>query len=234
MNGLRILAAGGVAAAIACTSMAAHADEESGVSVGVRAGYAIPFGNAESGVTMNALQHGMIPAWFDAGYRINRKIFIGAFYQYGVTLPLTNSCSFPPSVPGALVATAQGKAGQTTCDGRDQRFGLEVAYHIRPKEQIDPWIGLGLGWEFTTLDYSTGAAAAVSSYQMSGFSADLQLGADLRFSKVVPFGPFIDVSLSSFGTASYYDANGVGYGPETFSSSVHGWVTLGARVQFDL
>ncbi len=234
MNGLRILAAGGIAAALACSSATAHADEETGVSVGVRVGYGVAYGDAEKGTSMQSFQRGMMPVWFDAGYRISPRIFLGAFYQYAPTFPATNSCSFPGSVPAGLVGTASGANGQTTCDGRDQRFGVELAYHVLPKDLLDPWVGIGLGWEFSTLDYSTGPAAAVSSYQMSGFTADLQLGADLRYSKVVPFGPFVDLSLSSFGTASYYDANGVGYGPQTFSTNIHGWATFGVRAQFDL
>jgi outer membrane protein W len=237
MNGLRILVAAGAAAALACTSILAHADEESGVAVGVRVGGAIPFGNSDAEDTMSNAQRAMLPVWFDAGYRFNRHIYLAVFYQYGVTFPASNSCGTGPATQAQLPtldpAVIQSN-GQTTCDGRDQRFGLELHYHFTPKEFVDPWIGLGLGYEVSTLDYSTGASASASSFQASGPMVDLQLGLDLRFSKLIPFGPFIDLSLSEFGTESYYDANGASTGPVTFNTSVHGWATFGLRVQFNL
>jgi hypothetical protein len=246
MNGLRILVAAGAAAAVACTSISAHADEESGVGVGVRVAGAIPFGNSDTADTMSDSQRAMLPIWFDLGYRFNRNVYLAVFYQYGVTFPPSNHCSSGPATPGqltnggvggsgldsALVPSAGG--GQTTCDGRDQRFGLELHYHFMPKEFVDPWIGLGLGYEVSTIDYSTGAAAYTSSFQASGPMLDLQLGLDLRFSKLIPFGPFVDLSLAEFGTESYYDDNGVSTGPVTFTTSVHGWATFGLRVQFNL
>jgi hypothetical protein len=240
MNGLRILTAAGVAAAVACTSFAARADEaergehDHGLAVGLRVGYGIPFGNAQSGTSMDSVQHGMLPIGASAGWRFSPRVYLGAFYQYGVTFPRSNNCTFPTSVPSSLVGTATGQNGQSTCDGRDQRLGLEVQVHVLPHKLVDPWIGLGLGWEFSTLDYSTGAAAEASSFQQSGPEVNLQLGLDLRFLKAVPFGPYVDLSLAEFGTSSYYDANGVGQGPETFGSSLHGWVTFGLRVQFNL
>ena len=63
--------------------------------------------------------------------------------------------------------------------------------------------------------------------------ADLQLGLDLRFSKLIPFGPFIDLSLSEFGTESYYDANGNGLGARRSARRCTAGLTLGVRAQFN-
>ena len=83
MNGLRIprcgpgrawlgraVLAAGVAAAVACTSTAARADEESGVAVGLRIGGGIPFGNAYAGEGFSNFERASFPIWFDAGYRM--------------------------------------------------------------------------------------------------------------------------------------------------------------------
>jgi Autotransporter beta-domain len=237
MNGLRITLAAGVAAALACTFVTfgneavAHADEETGLAVGLRVAYAIPFGDAQtttlggSSVTtsMYSLDRGMLPVMFELGYRFTPSVYVGLFYQYGVTFPPSNGCYSYNSSPAA---------GQGSCDGYDQRFGVDLQYHLRPHAFVDPWIGLGLGWEMTQLNLSA-ADATQSSFQAWGPQIDLQLGADLRFSHRIPFGPFVDLSLSEFNTESKYDSNNNG-SPVAFNGTVHGWVSLGLRAQFNL
>ncbi len=241
MNGLRITLAAGVAAAIACTSAAAHADEESGLAVGLRLGYAIPFGDAQSNtingsstsISMQSLQRGMLPFWFDLGYRFTPSVYLGLFYQYAPTFPPSGNCYqyAAPAVNG--IAPNPGAAGPTTCDGFDQRFGLDLNYHIRPHEFVDPWVGIGLGYEMTQLNYSQGGSANTGSFQAWGPQLDLQLGADLRFSHRIPIGPFVDLSLSEFNTENVYDPNNNG-SALAFGQKLHGWVTLGLRGQFNL
>jgi outer membrane protein W len=237
MNGLRITLAAGVAAAIACTSLAwthtAHADEESGLAIGARVAYAVPFGDSQEQVhpdgttttiSMSNFQRGMIPIWFDLGYRFNPSVYLGLFYQYAPTVPATHSCSAPG---------LNSLSGQTTCDGYEQRFGIDLQYHFLPKEFLDPWVGLGLGMEMSLLNHSTGTSQDTGSFQAWGPQADLQLGADLRVSKRIPFGPFIDLSVAQFGTENTYDSNNNG-SPLAFNKKTHGWFTFGLRAQFNL
>ncbi len=245
MNGLRLTLAAGVSASLSCTCLArvAHADEESGLAVGLRVAYGIPFGDAQqftSGsaqtlgtngntTSMASFQRGMLPIWFDLGYRFNRNVYLGLFYQFAPTFPPSGNCAVSPGTSAS---------GQTTCDGFEHRFGIDLQYHILPKELVDPWIGLGLGYELAQLNLSQGAGGDTGSFQAGGPQADLQLGADLRFAHAVPFGPFIDVSLAELGTENDYAANG--HGPNggssavSFNTKLHGWVTLGIRAQFNL
>jgi len=231
MNGLRITLAAGVAAALACTVVdKAHADEETGLAVGLRVAYAIPYGDAQTTTlnntstttSLSTLDRGALPVWFDLGYRFTPSIYLGLFYEYAVTFPASNNCyQYLPGVSGGV-----------TCDGSDQRFGIDLQYHLRPHEFLDPWIGVGLGWETTQLNLAT-SQGDVSSFQAWGPTADLQLGADLRFSHRIPFGPFVDASISEFNTETSYDANRNG-SPVAYSGKVHGWLTLGVRAQFNL
>ena len=229
--------AAGVAAAIACTSLSwtrtARADEESGLAIGARVAYAVPFGDAQQEVrpdgtttttSMSSFQRGMIPIWFDAGYRFNPSIYLGLFYQYAPTVPPTNNCAAPG---------LSSVSGRTTCDGYEQRFGVEVHYHFRPKEFVDPWVGLGLGMEMSQLNHSTGTSQDTGSFQAWAPQVDLQLGSDLRLSKLIPFGPFLDLSLAQFGTENTYDPNNNG-SPVAFNKTIHGWFTFGLRAQFNL
>jgi opacity protein-like surface antigen len=233
MNGFRITLAAGVAAAVACTSAVAHADEETGLAVGLRLGYAIPFGDAQSNtvngtstnVSMASYQRGWFPFWFDVGYRFTPSIYLGLFYEYGPTFPKSGNCYVYNPGPAA--------AGEVTCDGFSQRLGLAFNYHIRPHELLDPWVGIGIGWEMAQLNYAQGASADTFSFQTWGPEADLQLGLDLRFSHRIPFGPFVDVSFSEYNTESKYNADIQG-SDVAFGDRLHGWVTLGVRAQFDL
>lgn len=236
MNGLRITLAAGVAAALACTSWssAARADEEKGLAIGARVAYAVPFGDAQQfnyandtrNISMSAQQRGMLPIWFDLGYRFNRSLFLGLFYQYAPTFPLSHSCVLPSTIANPV-------NGELTCDGFEQRFGVEVQYHLRPTEMVDPWIGLGLGVEMSQLNYSQGQGQDTGSFQAWAPQADLQLGADLGFSKRIPVGPFVDLSLAQFGTENTYDPNNHG-SPVAFNAKLHGWFTFGLRAQFNL
>jgi outer membrane protein W len=234
MNGLRITLAAGVAAALACTSFAsaAHADEESGLAVGVRVAYAIPFGNAHNAssdpgstaISMKDLDRGALPVTFDLGYRFSPSTYLGVFYTFAPTFPPSGNCRTP--LPNTT-------AGETTCDGNDQKIGIDFQYHIRPKAFLDPWVGIGVGYEINQLNTSTGASSDTSSYQTDGFLVDLQLGADLRVSHRIPFGPYIDFSAGQYNTENVFTPNGHGV-PVDFSGTLHEWLTLGLRAQFNL
>jgi len=64
---------------------ASHADE-TGVEIGVRTGYAIPLGNAAGDADLDQLYSGIIPLWFDLGYRLTPNVMIGGYFQYGFGL----------------------------------------------------------------------------------------------------------------------------------------------------
>jgi hypothetical protein len=241
MNGLRITLAAGVAAALACTSLEARADEESGLAIGARIAGGIPFGDAQHTVnadgtttstSMAKFQRASLPVWFDLGYRFSPRVYVGLYYAYAVTFPPTGEngntgCYVPPT------SQLKPAVGMITCDGFDQRFGVNLHYHFLPKEFTDPWIGVGVGAEMSQLNYAQEAATATGSFQVWGWSADLQLGADLRFSKVLPVGPFLDLSVSQFGTENTYDQNNHG-SSLAFNATLHGWLLLGLRAQFNL
>jgi len=222
MNGLRITFAAGVAAAVACTSLPARADSESGLAIGVRTGYGAPLGNAYQGETLASFQGGMLPFWFDLGYRFNPHWYAGVWYQYGITAPPTGPCA--QQFPGG------------TCDGNDQRFGINVHYHILPDQFVDPWVGLGIGYESARINVDNANGAGETSFIASGVQfLDLQVGADLRASDKIPFGPFIDLSFGQYGAFSDKDANGNSTSVTgNYQTSMHEWLTLGIRGQFNL
>jgi hypothetical protein len=225
MNGLRITIAAGAFAALACTSISARADEDHGLTLGVRTGAAFALGNAQSGVSLSDFAGAaQWPFWFDAGWRIDPNWFVGAWYSFGLTFPPNHACG----------TSGAGGVAQS-CDGNDQRFGIEGAYHIRPKELVDPWVGLGIGYDVVRQNQGAAATAGETATILHGMQYfDLQLGADLKFNKSIPFGPFLDFSLGSYSSGSFKDVNGNSTSIPGFGSGTHEWLTLGVRAQFDL
>jgi hypothetical protein len=219
MNGLRMTLGAGVALAIACASLPAHADEEQGLAIGFRTGVGFAMGKAftttAGDTSLATFEGGQWPFWFDLGWRFNKNWYGGLWYQFGITHPPNSSCA--------------------SCDGNDQRFGINAHYHIQPTELVDPWVGLGVGYEVARRNAGNSITQGETSLIAHGLQfVDLQVGADLRFSKQVPFGPFLDFSLGSFSGGSAKDVNGVSTDIPGFSGGVHEWLELGARAQFNL
>jgi hypothetical protein len=210
----------GVALAIACASLPAHADEEQGLAVGFRTGVGFAMGKAYSlqgagDTSLASFEGGQWPFWFDLGWRFNPNWYAGIWYQFGMTHPPNATCQ--------------------SCDGNDQRFGIQAHYHIMPTQLVDPWVGLGIGYEVARLNQGNSASQGETSVIAHGFQyLDLQLGADLRFSKVVPFGPYLDFSLGGYSGASVKDVNGNSADVPGFSGGTHEWLELGVRAQFNL
>ena len=219
MKGLRITLAAGVAAAMALTCMPAHADEQSGIAVGFRTGYAIPIGAAKSGLSLGSLEGGKIPFWFDLGYRFSPHLYVGGFFEYGITFTPVHTCG--------------GGAGSAlSCEGADMRGGIDFQYHFLPGQSVNPWAGLGIGYEQSRTRYEQEGTETSLIYYGFQF-IDLQAGADLCVSKSIPFGPFVDLSFGQFSHEAYKDTAGSS-SDVPMQSKLHEWLTLGVRGELDL
>ena len=105
----------------------------------------------------------------------------------------------------------------------DLHIGIEAQYHILPAGAVNPWIGYGLGWE--SLSMSTSAGGVTRSSSISGFEfARLMGGVDFRVSRVFGVGPFVDLSMATYSSASN--------GATINDTGTHEWLTLGARFVF--
>src|SRR5262249_29661101 len=58
--------------------------EWSGPSLGFRAGYGKPLGDALSSRGLSSLIDGMIPVWIDVGYQLNSRFYVGGYFQFGI------------------------------------------------------------------------------------------------------------------------------------------------------
>lgn len=188
-----------------------------GFQLGVRAGYGRALAS-DSAQSLTYQTPALLPLVLDAGYRPSAKVYVGLTAQ--LALAARTDCG--------------GAAG--TCSAKDYRVGPTVQYHFAPRRKIDPWLGVGIGYEILHL---RGFFGDPSGYRTrAGFVLlDVQLGADVALAKgprTTPpprIGPFIGLAVGSLGSdAGYAYGRHVSRAP----NGDHEWLTIGARGTLDL
>jgi hypothetical protein len=179
-------------------------DGSSGLAFGLRAGWAFPIGDLNSTSRMGDQIAGQIPAWLEAGWRFNKNLYFGLYGQRGFGFsnycPLGNDCSTS-----------------------GWRVGVEGIYTLLPDAVLQPWAGLGVGYEWL----STSRAGEDSSYK--GFELlNVQIGVDWALNKQFSIGPFASISL--FGKYTSQSANGV----SNDISASHNWLQTGLKATYKL
>jgi hypothetical protein len=182
----------------------------SGLRVGLRSGYAIPIGTAfTTSGAMNETMVGYVPLRLDIGYRIADHFYVGGNAQLA-----------------AILSTACPSGA--TCSGTDTRIGVMAAFHLRPKRIVDPWIGLGMGFEWLSTSRTVdGMTVDINARGLE--LVDVELGMDVRPAGVFRIGPVLSGSVGRFARIAVN-------GTETtdFTASLHSWVMLGVRGAFDM
>jgi hypothetical protein len=206
---------GGVTFSLLATSTALADDEAPrGIELGLRSGVSLPLGDASSGSKLSDSFTTRIPIWVDAGYRITPNVYVGALLQYGI-LSVADRLSNVCTVTGG------------DCVAYDLQAGLMFAYHFLPTRKIDPWAGIGVGYEAAKI---RGAGASGGDISLSGFQfANLQVGADYKPTPDFGFGPFVGFSLASYASESV-----AGNSVPGFASALHEWITFGVRGVYDI
>jgi len=190
-----------------------------GLELGVRAGYGVPLGTAGDNNSFSDGIKGMIPFWADVGYRIDSNWYLGGFFQFG--LGFVGNKILGCNVPGI------------SCSVNDLRFGLNIHYHILPNQTLDPWVGIGAGYEIVNISASTQGASASLSTRGWEFG-NAQLGLDYKFSSSFGAGPFVTFTVAQFSDQSA-SVNGQDVpGAGIMNKAIHEWLIFGLRGVFDL
>jgi hypothetical protein len=190
---------------------AAPAKPESGFTMAFRLGYGLPLGDFASGVGMDQFLGGKVPLWVDLGYRIDRSMFIGAYFQYAF---------------GTAAGTYQQlcDATSTDCSPSIMRIGVEFLYKFAPDASFAPWAGIGLGYENVT--FSESGPLGTGSTDASGFEfLNLQLGGDFRVSPSFGLGPYLAFSMAQYSSVA---------GGSIANTATHEWLQFGVKGTFDL
>ena len=217
---------------LAAAPRVARADEEHGLTLGLRTGFAWPFGRIKgqqniapvtfgSGtpttqdVDFGDSYVGMVPVWLDAGYRFTRGLSLGAYFQYGFAFPGGATC---PS--GA------------SCSGADYRVGIRAEWSITPQRSLKPWLAVGFGYEVATFSGTQGDTTVDQA--LHGVELfELEAGVDAKPVGGLHVGPFLSVSFAQF-TGFSSTLNGDETTGALSPTAPHLWLMLGARAHYDL
>ena len=183
---------------------------DSGPRFGVRTGLARPIGSAFAGSSaMSDTIYGYVPLRLDAGYRIERHFYVGIDAQLAAIIPA-------------------GCTSGYSCSGMDTRLGVMVAYHLLPTKLVDPYLGIGVGYEVLHTTRSVDSTSV--DITARGFELfDAELGADLRLGRSWRIGPVISGSVARYTSVA---VNGIE--STDFTTLLHAWAMVGVRGAFDL
>jgi hypothetical protein len=195
----------------------AAAAAPTGPEIGLRVAYALPFGDIAGDGTGGSIGvkdffSGGVPVQIDLGYRFSPAVYAGVYGSYGFLIP-------------ACPDTAE-------CSAHNYRLGLGFQFHLAPEADLDPWIGIGAGYEWLTYNASGGGAS--QDLEVRGFEfAHLELGADFAVAPGFKFGPFGSFSIGQYDKASTAGVFGSASG-DFIEKKVHEWLMFGLRGAFSL
>jgi hypothetical protein len=184
----------------------------------VRAGFGIPLGEAfGSGGSfsnkMSDLASYTIPIWVDIGVRLWGSLFLGGYFSYGFG--------------GSTDATTCGSG--FSCSPSTLRFGGQLHWHPLGSASVDPWVGLGSGYEKLSIGVSGGGASG--SIEFSGWEwATAQLGLDFALGSVVRIGPWVSFSIGQYGTGTIGGSGGGSQSGPIENKGTHEWLMGGVRL----
>ncbi len=192
------------------------APDDDGILFGLRGGWAIPFGDVVRDAPLSELVDGKVPLWLEVGYRFNGYFRSTLYFELA---------------PMSLVDCPTGAA----CSAFDVRSGLLFQLHPAPRSWLDPWLGVGFGFEHiqATAPPSTGTPDA---WELSwdGLELPVEAGLDLAISDVLTIGPYASASFAQFTSASARPPGGSTSSGAVESRATHGWLQAGLRLTLKL
>jgi len=241
---------GSACAAVALLSAPAIARSAPKVELGLRTGYGFPFGNAYGGGNLGVdyLGHGypstalgdiivgQVPLWFDVGARLTDRHYVGAYLSYGFGIEpgerkarcyrLTRF-----DIYSRLLSQLDPNSTDVdvSCSTSDMRLGARYAYHLGSPKELDPWVGIGVGYEWARSMISRGPDSIKMSLRGWEF-VNLELGLDLPVAEQGAIVPFLTFALAEYGSASPLAPP---YSSGSISDrTLHGWLFLGVHGSF--
>ncbi|HYS82648.1 MAG TPA: outer membrane beta-barrel protein [Anaeromyxobacteraceae bacterium] len=203
-----------VAPAASLAQAQPSAERNTSWQLALRSGYSVPFGKStdSSGDDLNKMVSGAVPLALEINYRITPDVYVGAFGRYGFG-----------SLGEPLAAACTGGS----CSASTLEIGLGAYYHFRPRDAVDPWLGLGVSYEQMTIKAS--GAGGSADLTVAGFQfLDLQLGFDYQASRLFAAGPFVSFALGQY---SKFDVPG---NSGTISNTaLHGWFNVGMKLSLN-
>ena len=160
------------------------------------------------------LVNSSIPFGGEIAYRFNPAFRTGVFFQLA-----------PLSIAGSACASGD------RCDGMDYQFGFDAQIHLAPFRRVDPWVGLGVGWEWMEINATNFTDNIPDRWTYSGvLFPRLSTGLDIPLTPTFTLGPYLSWEAGRFTQVDQesrgsFDINSPAY---------HGWLEIGVRGNFNL
>jgi hypothetical protein len=190
------------------------ASDESGVLLGFRAGYGVPFGEVErDSEAVREVADAKLPLWLELGYRFDRRVQGTLFFEFA-----------PASVSSERCAAGG-------CEAYHVSFGVAVQLHLAPGGRLDPWIGAGVGMEVLRAEIDDpGATPVRRELTWAGLAFPIaEAGLDVRISHRFTLGPYVSVSFGRFTSRSERPQGGSSARDPIGEREEHGWVQAGLK-----
>ncbi|HKP61644.1 MAG TPA: hypothetical protein VJV78_33165 [Polyangiales bacterium] len=222
-----------VVAALLCYTASAAAEGYVAYEAGLRVGVGLPLGKeSDAAGDLNDFVASQIPLQFEFGVRLFSNLFLGGYAQYAF--------GFVPYGAGNCDSTLF----DLDCSTHGVRLGVEALYHFMPHRTLDPWAGLGFGYEWATAEAEglrlIGAEAVKVSSTFSGFEfVSFQVGVDVALSDHMRLAPYLSLSLAQYDGSSTASCSRVSQCVvdgsvyhDIADKALHEWFMLGMRIGF--
>lgn len=192
-----------------------------GFELGIRIGYARPFGERVAGEPLDRTFSSALPVVLDAGYRVTPHLYVGGLISYA---PLAMN-------KYGLGCNTQVSDGPGDCSGSAIRIAADAQWRMSIGDGYAGWLGAGFGVERLSIDYESGCFDGPFSSIDSGFElAHVEAGAGMQVNTGLVIGPFASYSVGLFRTSKTTGScNGGGEIPD---KTVNGLLTLGLRAMY--
>ncbi|MEZ4233649.1 MAG: outer membrane beta-barrel protein [Polyangiaceae bacterium] len=190
------------------------------ISVGLRLGYGIPMGKVRDDATVagqtteyklsDAVSSAFPALQVDAGYFLTPEIMLGAYFGYALLNVADDGCQ-------------QG----ADCSANQLRYGIQAQYHLSRGESLDPWFGLGFGFEDVSQSSEQGGQSQDTSSSGLEF-VSLNGGADFQVADGIGVGPYVSFALGQYTKGT----NAAGEDADIEETALHQWLTLGVKGTF--
>lgn len=193
-----------------------------GWGLGLRLGYAVPFGDAAAEGPMDSVIKGAVKPQLDIRYGLDAHLALAAYLAVG----------------GGLKPAELKRA--CDLDGVDCRLltlesGLLAEYRILPSALVDPWAGINVGLEW--LSQNVEARGAEASLALLGVGFGASAGADFELENWA-IGPFLGVQVGRFMrskvalSGAIFDEDELTGDGKIDSRAYHYWLNVGLRVRY--